>query len=240
MADLTDSELTLALNGECHTVEVAVWLAREVKRCRGVQQTIPQQSDLTDSELELALNGECHTAEVIVWLAREVKRYRETQGAGATKRPEMPEIFPFVTVLHREVVLRPKDGKSQDIEMTPDEAGRVSYLLRAAAESARGGWCGAWYGTVQASVNPGASVVESGANHVIQVIQLSGNADIEIFPSITPLYREKVPLFPPGECWVILRHKDGESQDMVLTPVEAVQIAEQLRAAAATARVAEC
>ena len=36
---------------------------------------------------------------------------------------------------------------------------------------------------------------------------------------------------------MVLRHKDGESQDMMLTPVEADQIAEQLRAAAAAARV---
>ena len=41
MADLTDSELTLALNGECHTVAVAVWLAREVKRCRGAHPLLP-------------------------------------------------------------------------------------------------------------------------------------------------------------------------------------------------------
>jgi hypothetical protein len=129
MADLTDSELTLALNRKCHTVEVAVWLAREVKRWRGAQRMVAQSSDLTDSELGLALNGECHTVEVIVWLAREVKRHREAQQeVGATKRPEMPEIFPFVTVLHREVVLRPKDGQSEDIEMTPDEADRVAYL----------------------------------------------------------------------------------------------------------------
>jgi hypothetical protein len=134
MSDLTDSELALALNGECHTVEVGVWLAREVKRCRKVQSAVVQKSDLTDSELALALNGECHTVEVIVRLAREVKRYRETQQAlGATKRPEMPEIFPFVTALHCEVVLRPKDGKSEDIEMTPDEADRVAYISRLSA-----------------------------------------------------------------------------------------------------------
>lgn len=237
MADLTDSELTLALNGECHTVEVAVWLAREVKRWRGEQRMVAQSSDLTDSELGLALNGECYTVEVIVWLAREVKRHREAQQeVGATKRPEMPEIFPFVTVLHREVVLRPKDGQSEDIEMTPDEADRVAYLLRAAAESARGGWCGAWYGTVRESTDPEVPVVESVSNCVLQ---LSGNADIEIFPSITPLRREGAPVFSPGECWVILRHKDGESQDMVLTPDEALQVADQLRAAANTARAAD-
>ena len=47
------------------------------------------------------------------------------------------EIFPFVTPLHREVVLRHKDDESQDIELTPDEADRVADLLRAAAASAR-------------------------------------------------------------------------------------------------------
>lgn len=34
MHDLTDAELEQALNGQCHTVEVVVWLAREVKRHR--------------------------------------------------------------------------------------------------------------------------------------------------------------------------------------------------------------
>ncbi len=34
MHDLTDAELEQALNGQCHTVEVVVWLAREVKRLR--------------------------------------------------------------------------------------------------------------------------------------------------------------------------------------------------------------
>jgi hypothetical protein len=38
---------------------------------------------------------------------------------------------------------------------------------------------------------------------------------------------------------VILRHKDGESQDIVLTPDEALQVADQLRAAANTARAAD-
>ena len=47
------------------------------------------------------------------------------------------EIFPFVTPLHREVVLRHKDDESQDIEMTPDEADHVADLLRAAAVAAR-------------------------------------------------------------------------------------------------------
>ena len=47
------------------------------------------------------------------------------------------EIFPFVTSMHREVVLRHKDDESQDIEMTPDEADQVADLLRAAAAAAR-------------------------------------------------------------------------------------------------------
>ena len=142
--------------------------------------TVAQQSDLTDSDLALALNGECHTVEVIVWLAREVKRYREAQQeVGATKRPEMPEIFPFVTVLHREVVLRPKDGKSEDIEMTPDEADRVASLLRATVGECPRGLVRGWYGTVRESADPVVPMVESVPKHVIQ---LSGNADIEIFP----------------------------------------------------------
>lgn len=47
------------------------------------------------------------------------------------------EIFPFVTLFHREVVLRHKDDESQDIEMTPDEADHVAGLLHAAAAAAR-------------------------------------------------------------------------------------------------------
>lgn len=47
------------------------------------------------------------------------------------------EIFPFVTLFHREVVLRHKDDESQDIEMTPDEADQVADMLRAAANAVR-------------------------------------------------------------------------------------------------------
>lgn len=47
------------------------------------------------------------------------------------------EIFPFVTAIHREVVLRHHDGESQDVEMTPDEADQVADLLRQAAARAR-------------------------------------------------------------------------------------------------------
>jgi hypothetical protein len=46
-------------------------------------------------------------------------------------------IFPFVTIFHREVVLRHHDDESQDIEMTPDEADHVADLLREAAAQAR-------------------------------------------------------------------------------------------------------
>ena len=38
MADLSDAELDLALSGECHTAEVVVWLAREVKRYRDARR----------------------------------------------------------------------------------------------------------------------------------------------------------------------------------------------------------
>ena len=47
------------------------------------------------------------------------------------------EIFPFVTLFHREVVLRHKDDESQDIELTPDEADQVANMLRTAAAAAR-------------------------------------------------------------------------------------------------------
>jgi hypothetical protein len=47
------------------------------------------------------------------------------------------EIFPFVTIFHREVVLRHHDDESQDIEMTPDEADAVAELLKASAAQAR-------------------------------------------------------------------------------------------------------
>ena len=47
------------------------------------------------------------------------------------------EIFPFVSVMHREVVLRHLDGVSQDIEITPDEADQIADLLKRAAQIAR-------------------------------------------------------------------------------------------------------
>jgi len=224
MSDLTDSELALALNGECHTAEVATWLAREVKRHREVQHFVVQESDLTNSELKLALNGECHTVEAIVWLAREAKRYREAQHAVG----KMLEIFPFVTALHREVVLRPKDGKSQDVEMTPDEADRVATILVVATAKVT---LNDWYSSAASprierptSRSP-VSLPSTGA---VWDIRLSGNADVEIFSSTS-----EVPL---EDCRVVLRHKDGESQDVVLTLIEANQVAEQLRVAAAAAR----
>jgi hypothetical protein len=47
------------------------------------------------------------------------------------------ELFEFVTLFHREVVLRHLDGTSQDIEMSPDEAEEVAYALLGAAVRAR-------------------------------------------------------------------------------------------------------
>lgn len=47
------------------------------------------------------------------------------------------EVFPFVTCLHREVILRHEDNESQDIELTPDEADALADLLKQAAAQAR-------------------------------------------------------------------------------------------------------
>ena len=47
------------------------------------------------------------------------------------------EVFPFVSAIHREVVLRHHDGESQDIELTPDEADKIAALLKVAATRAR-------------------------------------------------------------------------------------------------------
>lgn len=47
------------------------------------------------------------------------------------------EVFPFVTCLHREVVLRHLDDESQDIEMTPDEADAIAEMLQQAAAKSR-------------------------------------------------------------------------------------------------------
>lgn len=41
--DLTDEELQLALSGACHTADVVIWLAREVKRRRDVQRVTLEQ-----------------------------------------------------------------------------------------------------------------------------------------------------------------------------------------------------
>lgn len=57
------------------------------------------------------------------------------------------------------------------------------------------------------------------------MIPLSGNAPLSIFALVTPLHRE-----------VILRHLDGESQDIEMTPDEADCVAMFLRQAAAKAR----
>ena len=61
-----------------------------------------------------------------------------------------------------------------------------------------------------------------------RLVHLSHNAPLEIFPFVTPFHRE-----------VVLRHKDDESQDIELTPDEADQVADLLRAAAAAARTAK-
>jgi hypothetical protein len=47
------------------------------------------------------------------------------------------EVFPFVSILHCEVILRHKDGESQDIEMTPDEADQLADMLKKAAARSR-------------------------------------------------------------------------------------------------------
>jgi len=47
------------------------------------------------------------------------------------------EIFPFVSIFHREIVLRHCDGESQDIELTPDEADAVAAMLIDAAAKVR-------------------------------------------------------------------------------------------------------
>jgi hypothetical protein len=60
------------------------------------------------------------------------------------------------------------------------------------------------------------------------IIQLSGNAPLEIFLLATSLGRQ-----------VVIQHKDGASQDIVLTPDEADHCADQLCAAAAGARAAK-
>ena len=69
-------------------------------------------------------------------------------------------------------------------------------------------------------------VADHTTTHVREhVIQLSGNAPIEVFPFVTTIH-----------CEVVLRHKDGESQDIEMTPDEADQVADMLRTAAAAAR----
>jgi len=100
--------------------------------------------------------------------------------------------------------------------MTPDEADRVASLLQAIVRGTMDGWYGTW--------DRCDSLKIAGA------LQLSGNADVEVVSAIVSS--------PPGERRIILRHKDGESQDLVLTPIEADQVANQLRSAAASARAA--
>ena len=73
-----------------------------------------------------------------------------------------------------------------------------------------------------------SELVDAQPQDDIHVIQLSGNAPLEIFPFVTLFHRE-----------VVLRHKDDESQDIELTPDEADQVADMLRAAATAARAAK-
>jgi len=204
MSDLTDAELELALNGECHSVEVVIWLAREVKRARDAQRSAVHAGDSLHEDvrgaairaLDRHLIGTATLGMAIrnrIADAIAVKVVDKVVSLMAKPQKELPEIFPFVTLLHREVVLRPKDGKSQDIEMSPAEADHIACLLREVA----------------------------GGAHGTQTIQLSGNAPLEIF------------LLP------VLRHKDGESQDITFTLDEAKLLADQLCAAATAARAAD-
>jgi hypothetical protein len=194
MSDLTDAELTLALNGECPTVEVVVWLAREVKRCREVQRAAVSRREEVRGVVIRVLDRFCVPPlergmrdRVAEEIADEVTRRHDdvrgvakraldrhlvgasalgvglrnriaesiadeldvavSLGVRAAEPQESPviqlsgnaplEIFPFVTPLHCEVVLRHKDDESQDIEMTPDEADHVADRLRVAAAAAR-------------------------------------------------------------------------------------------------------
>ena len=216
MSDLTDTELELALNGECHTVEVVVWLAREVKRRREAQPAAAASTheDVRGVALRALDRHLVGTAALGVVMRNRIAEAVADEVGGLVQsaqsngpapvhtavRPdsaeqlkdqELPEIFPFVTPLHREVVLRPRGGKLQDIEMTPDEANCVAHVLR----------------TVGAC----------------NVIQLSGNAPLEIFAL---------------PCGIVLRHKDGEAPDLKFTPAEAVRIADQLCVSAAASRAA--
>lgn len=47
------------------------------------------------------------------------------------------EIFPFVTQLHNEVVIRHLDGESQDIEMCLEEAEEVAHTILTAVAQAK-------------------------------------------------------------------------------------------------------
>lgn len=59
-------------------------------------------------------------------------------GIGLSLSQNAPvEIFPFVTYLHHEVIIRHLDGESQDIELTPDEADEFADRVKAAAALAR-------------------------------------------------------------------------------------------------------
>jgi hypothetical protein len=238
MSDLTDTELALALNGECHTVEVVVWLAREVKRSRDAQRAASTHEDVrgvTIRALDRHLVGTAalgvairnriaeSIADEVVGLAPSAKGNKPPRSQG------MPEVFPFVTSLHREVVLRNKDGESQDVEMTPDEAESVASALRAAAACAKAPDTAllSQLGLPLLGFHY-AGLGVHGNLYRTDAIKLSGNAPLEIFTLISPLHHK-----------VVLRHKDGESQDIELTPDEADRVADQLWAAANTSRVAK-
>lgn len=151
MSDLSDDELKLALNGECSTVEVIVWLAREVKRYRdaGAAMQHDGQNTVKREERNVVpgdVQGAGQNTGQDDWQLdvqddeRPVVSGKKALGTSLVfLSGNAPlEIFPFVTILHREVVLRHKDGGSQDIELTPDEADRVAVRLQAAAAAARG------------------------------------------------------------------------------------------------------
>jgi hypothetical protein len=59
-------------------------------------------------------------------------------------------------------------------------------------------------------------------------LPLSKNAPVEIFPFVTAFHHE-----------VVLRHCDGDSQDIKLTPDEADAVAALLQSAAATVRASK-
>src|SRR4029077_12669669 len=238
MSDLTDAALELALRGECHTVEVVVWLAREVKRGRDAKRAMspPRRredvrgADLTDAALELALRGECHTVEVVVWLAREVKRGRDAKRAMSPPRRREDVRGTVLRALERHLVGSAPLAVVWQLAET---------LTSAALTSSREGLCEGvtaaldqhLVGSAALGVSTRDQIAEAIAdelNSAVALIQLLGNAPLEVFPFVTSLHRE-----------VVLRHKDDESQDIEMTPDEADLVADRLHAAAAAARTAK-